>query len=111
MEAVWRARIDLEFGGLLGRRESGLQRLDRRDGNAAIRLAVQAQHRGLHVRGKLGRALRPKRVRRIDRRAIKRDPRLQGARVSGVFPDRASAAAESDDAEPAGVATLRLGPG
>src|SRR6266702_5956544 len=111
MEAVRYAWIDLELGRLLRLRQRGLQRLDLSHGNAGISLAVEAQHRRLHLRGKLGRAFRPKRIRRIDRRAIKRDARLECARVGGIFPDRPPAAAESDDAEPAGVAALRFGPG
>ena len=40
-------------------------------------LAIEAEHRRLHVGRKLGRALRPQRVGRIDRRAIERDARLE----------------------------------
>src|ERR1700722_4338701 len=111
MEAMRRAWIDLEFSGLPGRCQRRLQRLDRRNGNAGIRLAIQAQHRRLHIRCELGRALRPERVRWIDRRAVKRAARLEASAVRGIFPDRPSAAAESDNAEPVGIAALRLGPG
>jgi hypothetical protein len=41
VKAVRRARIDLEFGGLVGLCERSLQRLDIRDGNAGIGFAVQ----------------------------------------------------------------------
>src|ERR1700735_3643165 len=106
MEAVRCARIDFEFGGFPGSCQRCLQRLDRRNRNAGIRLAIQAQHRRLHIRGELGRALRPERVRWIDRRPVERDAGLETSAVRGIFPDGPAAATESDDAEPANIAAL-----
>src|ERR1700761_4056837 len=106
MEAVRRAGIDLELGGLVGRGERGLERLDTGNGNTGIGFAVETEHRRLHVARQLHRALRPQRVRRIERRAVEGAAGLQRVAMRGVFPAGAPAAAEAYDTEPPGVAAL-----
>src|SRR5215831_4258207 len=103
VEAVRCARIDLELGGLAGRLQCGLHRLDLRYRNALVGLAVKAEHRRLHLRRQLGRALRPDRLLRvgIDQRAVERNGRLEVLVMRGIFPHRAPAATEAHDAEPA----------
>src|SRR5258705_12448960 len=54
VEAVRSARIDLELGGLLGFRESGLQRLHRRPGKSGVPLPQPAPPPTLYLRGQLG---------------------------------------------------------
>src|SRR5436190_23951003 len=56
MEAVRRARIDLEVGGLAGSGERGLHGLNLRDRDAAVGFAVETEPRRLHLGGKLRRA-------------------------------------------------------
>src|SRR5690242_12350416 len=111
MEAVRRARIDLELGGLFSLGECGLEGLDGRNGNAGICLAIETEYWRLHFGGELRRALRPEWVWRIDRRTVKRNAGFERAGMSGKFPHGSSATAKSDNPEPIGVAALRFRPG
>src|SRR5262245_23346539 len=49
VEAMRGARIDLELSGLFVFLQRRLQRFDARDGNAGIGLAIEAEHRCLHL--------------------------------------------------------------
>src|SRR5581483_396445 len=59
VEAVRRAGIDLELGGLLVGRKRFFHLLHLRDRNAGVSPAVKAEYRRLHIGRELERALRP----------------------------------------------------
>src|SRR5947199_10202930 len=103
--------IDLELGSLVVGRQRRLEGFHRCDGNAGVGLAVEAEDGRFHLGRELRRALWPDRIWRIDQRTVERGARLERAAVGGIFPDRASAAAEPDDTLPRSVAALRPGPG
>src|SRR5262252_3396346 len=109
MEAMRRARIDLEFGGLAGGLEGGFHLLDLIDWDALVLGAIEAEHRLLHVLGGSKRVDRHGFVRRIRKTAVEGDAGLEVA-VGRIAPHGAAAAAEAHDAEPVGVAALRLRP-
>src|SRR5215216_4095617 len=62
MEAMRRARIDLELGGLAGCLQVRFHLLDLSNRNSLVRFAVEAEHRRLHFRRELRRALGPNRI-------------------------------------------------
>src|SRR3954469_1232552 len=111
VEAVRCGGIDLELGSLLVFGQRRLEGFHRCDGNAGVGLAIEAEDGRLHLGCELRRALRPDRVLRVDQRTVERGACLQRAAVGGIFPDRATAAAEPDDAQLRSVAALRFGPG
>src|SRR5437899_990892 len=58
VEAVWRAVIDVEFGGLAGGLELSFHLLDLLDLDAGVLGPVEAKHGRLHVGSELDRASR-----------------------------------------------------
>src|SRR6266850_8315124 len=109
MEAVRRARIDLEFGGLAGGLEGRFHLLDLIDRNALIFRTIEAEHRLLDLLGGSDSVDRHRFARRVGETAVEGDAGLEVA-VGGIAPHGTAAAAEAHDAEPVGVAALRLCP-
>src|SRR5258708_34576349 len=109
MEAVGRARIDLEFGGLAGGLEGRLHLLDLIDRNALVLGTIEAEHRLLDVLGGSDGVDRHRFARRIGETAVEGDAGLEVA-VGRIAPHGTAAAAEAPYAEPVGGAALRRGP-
>jgi hypothetical protein len=105
-----RAGIFMELGGLAGRFERSLHLLDLVRRNAGVGFAVEAEHGLLHLRRKIDGTLR-RGVVLVDQAAVEGDAGLQVRIVGRIVPHVAAAPAEADDAEPVGVAALRLSPG
>src|SRR5262249_21560234 len=112
MKTVRSAGIGLEFRLLTRRLQRSLHRLHLRARNALVCFAIKTEHWCLHVRCKLGRALRPDGFLRrgVDQRAIEGNPGFDVAIVGRIDPYRASATAEANDPQPSDVPTLRLCP-
>src|SRR5258708_36955350 len=91
MEAVGRAWIDLEFGGLAGGLEGRFHLLDLIDRNALVLGTLEAEHRLLDVLCRSDCVDRHRFVRRIGKAAVEGDARLEIA-VGGIAPHGTAAA-------------------
>src|SRR5262249_30802367 len=112
MEAVRRARIDLDLEGLPSRLQRPLQRVDLTYRDALVRVAIEAEHRRFTPRRPSEGPLRQRLFlrRRTAGRAVDPPPLFHVLFMPGVSPPCPPAAAEAHNAETAGIAALGLRP-